>query len=86
MLSDKYTECSQCGMVVKSGEYHPYAACLMFMACKDGATVRANLEAVRKQDTELIRQMLEALETAGVCPPSTQAAITAARARLGEKT
>lgn len=41
---------------------------------------------VRKQDTELIRQMLEALETAGVYPPSSQAAITAARARLGEKT
>lgn len=41
---------------------------------------------VRKQDDELIRQMLEALETAGVYPPSSQAAITAARARLGEKT
>ena len=41
---------------------------------------------VRKQDEALIRQMLEALETAGVYPPSAQAAITAARARLGEKT
>ena len=41
---------------------------------------------VRKQDEALIRQMLEALETAGVYPPSAQAAITTARARLGEKT
>lgn len=37
---------------------------------------------VRKQDDALIQQMLEALETAGVYPPSSQAAITAARARL----
>lgn len=41
---------------------------------------------VRKQDDALIQQMLEALETAGIYPPSTQAAIAAARARLGEKT
>ena len=40
----------------------------------------------RKQDEALIRWMLEALETAGVYPPSAQAAITTARARLGEKT
>ena len=41
---------------------------------------------VRKQDDALIQQMLEALETAGIYPPSTQAATAAARARLGEKT
>ena len=52
---------------------------------------------VRKQDTELIRQMLEALETCdsadGYNGPyqfhddkAVEAAITAARARLGEKT
>ena len=40
---------------------------------------------VRKQDEALIRQMLEALETAGVYPPSAQAAITTARARLSER-
>jgi hypothetical protein len=28
-------------------EYHPYAACLMFKACHDGETVRANLDGVR---------------------------------------
>ena len=40
---------------------------------------------VRKRDEALIRQMLEALETAGVYPPSAQAAITTARARLSER-
>lgn len=40
--------CQDCGMVVRTPtEYHPYAACLMFKACHDGDTVRANLEAVR---------------------------------------
>lgn len=51
---------------------------------KTGA--RAIEAEVRKQDEALIRWMLEALETAGVYPPSAQAAITTARARLGEKT
>ncbi|WP_440110233.1 hypothetical protein [Acidovorax sp. BL-A-41-H1] len=39
---------------------------------------------VRKQDDALIRQMLEALKTAGCYPPSSQAAIAAAKARLAE--
>ena len=41
---------------------------------------------VRKQDTELIRQMLEALESVNQAMPFpvASAAITAARARLGE--
>lgn len=33
------------------GEYHPYAACLMFRACGDSTVVRANLDAVRAQPT-----------------------------------
>ena len=43
---------------------------------------------VRKQDTELIRQMLEALEEVDQAMPFPVARqeITAARARLGEKT
>ena len=43
---------------------------------------------VRKQDTELIRQMLEALEKVDQAMPFPVARqeITAARARLGEKT
>ena len=63
-LSDKHTECAKCGMVCAPNEYHPYAACLMFMACKDGPYVRANLAEVRKQDDALIRQMLDALDGA----------------------
>jgi hypothetical protein len=40
--------CTQCGMACSPSEYHPYAACLMFMACKNGDTVRASLEAVKE--------------------------------------
>ena len=40
--------CRECDMALRSPtEYHPYAACLMFKACHDGDTVRANLDAVR---------------------------------------
>lgn len=61
-LSEKHAECAQCGMVCAPNEYHPYAACLMFMGCKDGAVVRANLSEVRKQDDALILQLVEAFE------------------------
>jgi len=39
-------ECKECGMPVDANEYHPYAACLMFKACYDSATVKANLDSV----------------------------------------
>ena len=92
-LSDKHTECAQCGMVCAPNEYHPYAACLMFMACKDGPYVRAKLDEVRKQDDALILQLVEALENSHATlweeedDPSrpAHAAITAARARLESK-
>lgn len=35
--------CTECGMPCEAAEYHPYAACLMYMACHDSETVRANL-------------------------------------------
>jgi len=38
--------CMECGMPTEANEYHPYAACLMFKGCHDGAVVRANLDAV----------------------------------------
>ena len=38
--------CADCGMPVAPGEYHPFAACLMFKACHSSDTVRANLAAV----------------------------------------
>ena len=86
-LSDKHTECAQCGMVCAPNEYHPYAACLMFMACKDGPYVRAKLDEVRKQDTELIRQMLDALESVDDAMPFPVArqVLKVARARLEGK-
>jgi hypothetical protein len=39
------TPCGECGMPT-GGEYHPYAACLMFKACRDSKTVKANLDEV----------------------------------------
>ena len=41
--------CDFCGMPCTPNEYHPYAACLMFKACHNSGTVRANLDAVRAQ-------------------------------------
>lgn len=82
MLSDEHTECAQCGMVCAPGEYHPYAACLMFMACKDGSVVRANLAEVRKQDEQLILQMREALERCTKHGDEDYAALAAGNARL----
>lgn len=38
--------CGECGMLCEPGEYHPYAACLMFTACRNSDTVRGNLQAV----------------------------------------
>lgn len=41
------TRCSQCGMETKNAlEYHPYAACLMYLTARDPTVVRANLNAV----------------------------------------
>lgn len=40
------TECKECRMPVMTCEYHPYAACLMFKACRNSLTVNANLEHV----------------------------------------
>ena len=57
-----------------------------YVATGLGQFARAIEAEVRKQDDALIGQMLEVLETTGCYPPSSQAAITAARTRLGEKT
>ena len=93
MVKPDDTLCTYCGMTCAQREYHPYGVCLMFKACRNSETVRANLAAmrehfqaeVRKDDDALIRQMLEAL-TAPVDGDSLHAlhmsAITAARARL----
>lgn len=36
-------------MVVLWGDYHPYAACLMFKGCGDADTVQKNLQALVDQ-------------------------------------
>ena len=41
------TTCAECGMIIsRRGEYHPYAACLIFKACGSGSETRANLSRV----------------------------------------
>lgn len=40
-------DCQECGMLIEEAkEYHPYAACLMFLGCRDSEKVRANLAGV----------------------------------------
>lgn len=49
--------CACCGMVTSGPkEFHPYAACLMFKACNNGDTVRANLAFVIQHGRELERR------------------------------
>ena len=57
----KMTPCGACGMPCDPAEYHPFAACLMYQACHNGDTVRANLEAIRQ---EAARQAMEKKERA----------------------
>jgi hypothetical protein len=54
-------ECKECGMLVEPGEYHPYAACLMFKACGIGVVVRANLDAVQAHGYEMAREIPAAI-------------------------
>lgn len=46
--------CGDCGMPCSPNEYHPYAACLMFKACHNSETVKANLDAIRAPYWELL--------------------------------
>jgi hypothetical protein len=54
-------ECKECGMLVEPGEYHPYAACLMFKACGDASVVRANLVAVLAEGYERASEIQAAI-------------------------
>ncbi len=70
------SECRECGMPVNVGDYHPYAACLMFKGCQNSKTVLDNLDAVKadgythaagaleRKDTEIAR-LREALMYCG---------------------
>lgn len=51
--------CTECGMSCHAGEYHPFAACLMFKACKDSAIVRANLDSVLERVTIDVSELLD---------------------------
>lgn len=53
--------CTQCGMHTQPKEYHPYAACLMFIACKDANVVRANLKDVVAYNDKRLRDGIRAL-------------------------
>jgi uncharacterized lipoprotein YajG len=44
--------CQECGMACEPGEYHPYAACLMFKGCHNGDTVRDNLDGAARAARE----------------------------------
>ena len=62
--------CSQCGMSTRGpADFHPYAACLMFMGCKDGNVVHANLDFVVKygRDLEYKAQEKERLNALSAC-------------------
>ncbi len=51
--------CAECGMIVQLGEYHPFAACLMYKGCKDSTTVRENIKAITSQWRELGQRQKE---------------------------
>lgn len=45
--------CQECGMPVKIGDYHPFAACLMFKGCNNSNTVKENLKQITTQWFEM---------------------------------
>lgn len=56
-------KCETCGMMVKLGEYHPHAACLMYKACDDAEYVRATISDMRKHWIALgYRQAIHAVK------------------------
>lgn len=51
-------------MPVHITEYHPYAACLMFKACRSSKTVRENLDAVQEHSHSSLLASHERLKQA----------------------
>jgi len=51
--------CGECGMPCRAGEYHPFAACLMFKACHNSETVRANLAPLQAEIEALRAEVAE---------------------------
>lgn len=47
--SGENSSCAACGMSVKPRAYHPYAACLMFRACREYYKFACNvIESMRR--------------------------------------
>ena len=53
--------CGECGMPCLPGEYHPYAACLLFRACRNSDTVRGNLQDAQDHATAAQAAEIESL-------------------------
>lgn len=68
--------CAECGMHVKTGEYHPYAACLMFKACNNSETVRANIDAVMLYGSEYIDRPADSVDVPRELRPDTASPTT----------
>lgn len=49
--------CGECGMLCAPGEFHPFAACLMFKGCRSANTVRANLPPVSSMADAALAQV-----------------------------
>jgi len=54
--------CQECKMPVIQGQYHPYAACLMFKACRNSEVVKQNLRGVRNHAIEYCAMVLDAAD------------------------
>jgi hypothetical protein len=54
MIVSRTAPCAECGMPCTPTEYHPFAACLMFKACHNSETVKANLGAIQEPYWELL--------------------------------
>lgn len=46
-------------MEVEIGEYHPFAACLMFKGCNNSTTVHDNLDAITTEWQAIGRRAVE---------------------------
>ena len=53
------SRCKECGMEVEIGEYHPFAACLMFKGCNNSTTVHDNLDAITTEWQAIGRRAVE---------------------------
>jgi hypothetical protein len=53
-ISDE-NRCHDCGMYVQPGDYHPYAACVMYRQCRQGEKVESWLAQIIQHGRDLER-------------------------------